>query len=88
MTFQGRLKRCLKAGNLTVADLARWFNRPDPTVRGWVLDGRQPAGPAKDRDDLLRSLAWLERRIAVSNGFPVPRMSQRERKAYLERMRP
>jgi hypothetical protein len=44
MTFQSRLRACVERGNLTVADLARWFGRPYQTVRCWLHDGWQPAG--------------------------------------------
>ena len=43
-TFERRLRRCVEGGNLTVADLARWFGRPYATVRCWLHDGWEPAG--------------------------------------------
>ena len=87
MTFQGRLRACLEAGNLTVSDLARWFNRPDPTVRGWVRDGIAPSGPARDMSELMSALTRLEIAIRRKEGFPVPRMSQRARRDYIEGLR-
>lgn len=43
-TFQQRLRACVESGNLTVADLGRWFGRPYATVRSWLHDGWEPAG--------------------------------------------
>lgn len=43
-TFQQRLRRCVERGNLTVADLCRWFDRPYATVRCWLVAGREPSG--------------------------------------------
>jgi hypothetical protein len=42
MTFQKRLKKCMRRRNMRTADVARWFNRPYTTVREWVLFGRDP----------------------------------------------
>lgn len=42
--FQQRLRRCVERGNLTVSDLARWFDRPYATVRSWLAAGREPSG--------------------------------------------
>lgn len=60
MTFQKRLTKCMKAGSLRTADLARWFDRPYTTVREWVLHGREPG--EKDRSHVERRLKVLERR--------------------------
>lgn len=87
MTFQDRLKACMERGNLTVADLARWFDRPDPTLRGWVNNGIKPTCPSCDMADIMSSLTDLETRIRRKEGFPVPRMSQRSRKIHVERLR-
>lgn len=57
MTFQKRLQKCMRAGNLRVADLARWFDCPYTTVREWVLFGREP-GESK----VERRLQALERK--------------------------
>ena len=58
MTFQQRLQRCRERGNLTVADLARWFDRPYATVRSWLTEGWEPGdGPVTRRrmeDRLVR----------------------------------
>lgn len=81
-TFQSRLRRVLLAGNLTVADLARWFNRSDPTVRGWV-NGVRLGGPQLDAAYVVAQLVVLERRITKRQGFPVPRMTRPKRIAYL-----
>ena len=46
MTFQKRLKACMKVKRYRVADVARWFNVPYTTAREWVVVGRQPKGAA------------------------------------------
>jgi hypothetical protein len=74
-------------GNLTVADLARWLGRPDPTVRGWVQRGLKPMGPRQDINDLEYAVFKLEFNIKRKKGFPVPHMSQRDRIAYLKKLR-
>lgn len=47
-------------GNLRVADVARWFGRRHSTVRGWVVDGREPAGTPKDLRALFERLNALQ----------------------------
>ena len=87
MTFQKRLQAVLKAGNLTVADLARWFNRPDPTVRGWVVYGGEPGGAPMDSKQIHDLLGALERLVRKSKALPLPRLSPSERLRRLERIR-
>ena len=60
MTFQDRLKRVMEVGNLRVADLAKLFGRRHSTVRGWVVDGREPAGTAADIWELFARLLQIE----------------------------
>lgn len=60
VSFQGRLKKCMRNGNLRVADLARWFDRPYTTVREWVLHGREPG--KSDKGYIERRLYKLEKR--------------------------
>lgn len=84
MQIQNRLLWCMRHGNLTVADLARWLERPDPTVRGWVKNGGRVGAPEQDVQELERSLGQLETMIKTRRGFPVPRMSPIDRIAYLE----
>ncbi len=70
----------MRRGNLRVADLARWFDRPHPTVRGWALKGIQPGGGPHDVETVKEQLALLEKLIAAKRGFPLPRLSPRARK--------
>lgn len=86
MTFQDRLKAAQQGGNLTVADLARWFARPDPTVRCWVTRGVVPAGGPLDREEVERLLVALERRIEAKRGFPLVG-TPRQKIAALARIR-
>lgn len=73
-SFQARLTRVMDLGNLRVADVARWFGRRHSTVRGWVVDGREPAGTAADVRALFQRLNELgdfvrERRGIVSTAL-------------------
>jgi hypothetical protein len=86
-TFQQRLRACERGGNLTVADLARWFDRPYPTVRSWMTDGIEPGGGPIDKEHAESMLALLETLIKQKRGFPVPRMSPHARIAHLEYVR-
>jgi hypothetical protein len=87
MTFQARLKKCMRGGNLTVADLARWFERPHPTMRSWVEQGVEPGAGPLDAAMAWATLDKLERLIACNNKFPVPRLSPQARIAYLKELR-
>lgn len=86
-TFGKRLKAVLRNGNLRVADLARWFDAPHPTVHGWLVDGWNPGGGPMDRAYIHRMLGVLESRIKQKRGFPLPRMSPGQRIARLAEMR-
>lgn len=85
-TFQERLTKAMREGNLTVADLARWFSRPHPTVRGWVMGGAL-GGAWLDTAEIEALLQKLENRIKKRNGFPVPRLSPTDRIQYLTQIR-
>ena len=79
LTWAARLKRAMRGGNLTVADLARWLDRPHATVRSWVEDGREPSGAPLDVEHAHQMLGLLEQLIAKKLGFPLPRLTTRER---------
>lgn len=83
MTIQRRLQVCMKRGNLRVADLARWFDRPHPTVRGWALKGTRPGGGPHDIEHVGELLSILEKLISARKGFPLPRLSPRARKQHI-----
>lgn len=85
--FAQRLLACQRGGNLTVADLARWFDRPYQTVRSWIEGGSEPGGGPLDREHAHGSLASLEGLIRKKKGFPMPRMSPKDRGKYLEGIR-
>jgi hypothetical protein len=87
--FAARLKKVLAEGNLTIADLARWFNRPHPTVAGWVKGGRVGRELAPlDAAYVTAQLVQLERRLAKKDGLPVPvGVSARKRKQYFDGLR-
>jgi hypothetical protein len=85
--FSTRLVRAVKATDMTVSDLARWFDRPRATVNTW-MGGRTPWGPrAKRSEKLLDLLEWS---IATRGEkyWPVPtEMSWAERAKYVRGMR-
>ena len=85
-TFQQRLKACQQAGNMTTADLQRWFDRPYQTVRYW-LDGTKPGGGPIDRGHAQQMLELLEALIRKKKGFPVPRLPQGKRIEHLAQIR-
>lgn len=82
-TFQQRLQAAVQGGNLTVADLARWFDRPHSTVSFWVRDGKEPGGGPLDAALVAAQLATLERLIKKKKGLPVPRLSPQKRMAHM-----
>ena len=86
-TFQQRLKSCAQVGNLTVADLARWFDRPYPTVRTWCENGIEPGGGPIDKQHAESMLALLETLVRQKQVLPVPRMAPRDRIKYLSDIR-
>ena len=80
--FTHRLRRCMKAGALTVADTARLFDRERRTVSDWVHCGRLPTGARAD--EAYERLDALEKEIERCRGFPVPhRLSKRNRAQYI-----
>lgn len=85
-SFADRLQWAMQKGNLTGADLARWFDCPDPTIRGW-LAGMQPTGAPGDVAQIEAALARLEKLIKAQSWFPVPRLTRQARIAYLENLR-
>lgn len=85
MDFSAELKHVMQEGDLTIADLHHWFNRPRPTVRTWVKLDHAPRGPAG-------ALAWERLRLlqhAVRYGvLPVSReLSSHERPRYIVQVR-
>jgi hypothetical protein len=85
-SFAGRLQSIMKDGNLTGADLARWFDRPDPTVRGWIR-GYELRGPPLDAAYVEAQLDKLERLLKRKQGLPVPRMAPGKRIEHLNRLK-
>ncbi len=65
-SFQAQLLKVMDRGNLRVADVARWFSRRHSTVRGWVVDGREPAGTAADMRALFSRLNALQELVQLS----------------------
>lgn len=83
--FSQRLRLVMRAADMTVSDLALWFERPRSTINTWV-NGRQPMGPS-GRLAVTR-LDVLERTIRGRKGLPVPpELSGTERPSYVEATR-
>jgi hypothetical protein len=86
-TFQERLLGCLKGGNLTVADLARWFNKPHPTVRGWT-NGFEPRGTSSDVDFVFTMLTTLETLVRKRFKLPIaPNVRRADRIKQIDELR-
>lgn len=80
--FTRRLRTTMRNGDLTVADLARLFDRERRTVSSWVHDGRLPTGARAD--EAGKRLREIEVDIFHKRGFPVPfYLSKRDRTAYI-----
>lgn len=84
---QARLQKILRAGNLTLTDLAFWLGHPYQTVRGWVEKGREPSGPPMDVQHVKSILVLTETMLEKKQGLPVPRLPRKERTAYLKKLR-
>lgn len=88
LTFSERLRVVLKKGNLRVADLAKVFDRPHPTVNGWVTRGLNPGGGPADVDDAYVMLGKLESFLQRSKLLPVPvKLSPSQRIGYVKKLR-
>jgi len=75
-------------GNLTVADLSRWFQRQDPTVRGWVNVGFTPGGSPTLRQEAEEDLQALEAAIRDKHLPVPPRIHPRSRIQLIIKLRP
>jgi len=76
-TFQEGLLKAMERGNLRVADVARWFGRRHSTARGWVVDGREPAGTPADLRALFARLNELNAEIARSRSLTSYQLRER-----------
>lgn len=85
-TFTQQIRACKERADMTVSDLALWFERPKPTVRTWVIEGRTPTGAAG-------RLAWerlelLKTALRNRTTLPVPaHLSGRKRPDYIRELR-
>jgi hypothetical protein len=82
-SFSARLQSLMRHGNLTGADLARWFNRPDPTVRGWISGEHKLGGAALDTAYIIAQLVRLEKMLKKHQGLPVPQLTPSARIKYV-----
>jgi hypothetical protein len=83
--FSKALAQCMKRGDMTVSDLARWFDRPRATINTWV-NGRTPYGPSGRL--AFRLLELLQSSIRNKQGFPIPEtLSWSKRADYIRGIR-
>ena len=85
-SFSGRLQAVMRDGNLTGADLARWFDRPDPTVRNWIKGSHVLGGAPLDVAYIEAKLDKLERLLKKRQGLPVPRFTPVKRIAHMKKL--
>ena len=85
--FSTRLQAVMRDGNLTGADLARWFDRPDPTVRGWISGDHDLGGAQLDAAYVEGQLDKLERFLKRNKGLPVPRLTPAKRIEHLAKLK-
>lgn len=86
ITFSQRLDKVRRDGNLSIADLAHWFERPHPTVSGWLRGGRVGLAPL-DTAWIEAQLGRLENMLRKNRGLPVPRLRREDRRIYLDQLR-
>ncbi len=84
--LQKKLRWILTEGNLTIADLARWLDRPHATVTNWMRGGNIRLAPF-DADKTWKTLNDLQSRISQKDGFPIPTMPFWDRREYIMKMR-
>lgn len=84
-TFQQRLARCVERGNLTVADLRRWFDRPYATVRSWLTEGWEPGDGPVTQARMEERLARLET-VLRGRSRELRMLSMRERAERLQQL--
>ena len=81
-SFTERLTAAQERADLTISDLAVWFDRPRSTVNTWVA-GRTPSGPSGRL--ALEALERLEWGLKQKQGLPVPAdLSGMDRPGYVE----
>lgn len=83
--FQKRLLRAQQQANFTVADLARWFDRPHPTVRCWTK-GTRPSGGPIDSASVEKALMKLETLLGRKK-LPLPWLRPKEKIKQLRVLR-
>lgn len=84
-SFQQRLQRCRDRGNLTVADLGRWFDRPYATVRTWLVNGWEPGDGPVTRERMQTRLSALEA-VVGRNAKELRALPMRARAERLEQL--
>ena len=88
-SFKERVLTAQKSGDMTMADLARWFDVPFQTARYWLMVGGSDMEPRGPRARMIRKrLDRLEWAIHHQIGFPVPAMLRvGDRQSHITRTR-
>lgn len=85
MSLTKRLVNGWKKSELSISDMAVWFNAQRRTMETW-LHGVQPHSCRHSQ--ILLSLELLEKAIAEKSHFPVPlSVTQYQRKNYILKVR-
>jgi hypothetical protein len=83
--FGDRLRSAMERGDLTISDLANWFDRSVPTVRYWVKHGTGVYAVGAVSKALIYSrLALLEQWVKTT---APPAMPRTERPRYIAGVR-
>lgn len=83
--FTTELQETATRANMTVSDLAVWFERPRSTVNTWMHDGRAPLG--RYAAEVRERLALIKRTLRHKQGLPIPADLHIGRPLYVRRTR-
>lgn len=85
-TFRERLAWCMENGQLGIADLAYWFDKPYHTVWFWVYKNRLPRVIKGQRKLMMARLSHLEK--SIPSRFPITDdLNQFERPKHIAKIR-
>jgi hypothetical protein len=80
-----RLQKLMEDGALTKRDMQRWFGRPYPTVRMWIIGKQEPW--IVWRDDVEDKIGALERLLRKRDSLPIPpSFTPADRSELIERL--
>ena len=84
--LQKLIKECMEGGGLSLSDISCWIDKPIPTVRGWLLEYREPK---QKNVHVLNKLEELKRLINEKppGQFLPPGTTERNRKRLITELR-